>query len=105
MTALVQAALRVRRTARSTWGVAVALLLGAFLVGGFFAPDRTYGWGHLVWSGVWFGVFAARARRVVQEGANPRLVFELGLLLLVGVHALVQARGGASSELYPLTYV
>ncbi|MEM7435201.1 MAG: diguanylate cyclase, partial [Myxococcota bacterium] len=47
----------------------------------------------------------ARARRVVQEGANPRLVFELGLLLLVGVHALVQARGGASSELYPLTYV
>ncbi|MEM7138114.1 MAG: diguanylate cyclase [Myxococcota bacterium] len=105
MTALVQAALRVRRTARSTWGVAVALLLAAFLVGGYFMPDRAYGWGHVVWCGVWVGVFAARARLVVKEGANPRLVFELGLLLLVGVHALVQARGGASAELYPLTYV
>lgn len=105
MTALVQAALRVRRTARSAWGLAAALLLGACLLGGYFEPGRSYGWGHLAWGLVWVGVVAARARFVVKQGADSRLVFELGTLLLVGTEALVQARGGAASELQPLVYV
>ncbi|MDH3729466.1 MAG: hypothetical protein OER77_18205, partial [Myxococcales bacterium] len=106
MTALVQAALRVRRTARSTWGVAAAFLLGTALLAGFFLPgDRSLGWEHVAWALAWAAVFGIRARVVVQQGAEPRSSFELGALLLVGVHALVQFRGGVASELYPLTYV
>ena len=105
MTALVQAALRMRRTARSMWGLAAAFLLGAFVLTGFFLPDSRLGWGHLAWALAWAAVFGFRARVVARQGAEPRLAFELGLLLLVGVHALVQFRGGVASELYPLTYV
>ncbi len=104
MTALVQAALRVRRTARSMWGVAVAFLLGSALLAGFFL-DRSFGWEHLAWALAWATVLGLRARVAVEHGAESRTSFELGALLLVGVHALVQARGGVSSELYPLTYV
>ncbi len=104
MTALVQAALRVRRTARSMWGVAVAFLLGSALLAGFFL-DRSLAWEHLAWALAWATVFGLRARVAVEHGAESRTSFELGALLLVGVHALVQARGGVSSELYPLTYV
>ena len=106
MTALVQAALRVRRTARSAWGVAAAFLFGAFLLAGFFLPgNRSLGWGHLAWALAWAAVFGFRARVAVRQGAEPRSSFELGALVLVGVHALVQLRGGVTSELYPLTYV
>lgn len=106
MTALVQAALRVRRTARSAWGLAAALLLAAFLLAGFFLPgSRTLGWGHFAWVATWLLLSAHRARNAYQHGTDPRSAFELGVLLLVGVHALVQFRGGVGSELYPLTYV
>jgi len=44
-------------------------------------------------------------RNAYRYGADPRVSFELGVLLLVGVHALVQFFGGVGSELYPLTYV
>ncbi|MDH3843504.1 MAG: hypothetical protein OES69_06170, partial [Myxococcales bacterium] len=78
MTALVQAALRVRRTARSMWGVAVAFLLGAALLAGFFLPsDRSLGWQHLAWALTWATVFGTRARAAVQHGAEPRSSFEL----------------------------
>ncbi|MGB8223541.1 MAG: diguanylate cyclase [Polyangiales bacterium] len=106
MTALVQAALRVRRTARSAWGMAAALLLAAFLLAGFFLPgSRALGWGHLAWAATWFALFGHRVRNAYQHGTDSRSAFELGVLLLVGVHALVQLRGGVSSDLYPLIYV
>ena len=106
MTALVQAALRVRRTARSAWGLAAALLLAAFLLAGFFLPgSRALGWWHAAWVATWLALFGQRARNAYRQGTDPRSAFELGVLLLVGVHALVQFRGGAGSELYPLTYV
>ncbi|RLB42363.1 MAG: diguanylate cyclase [Deltaproteobacteria bacterium] len=106
MTALVQAALRVRRTARSAWGLAAALLLAAFLLAGFFLPgSRALGWGYAAWVATWLALFGHRARNAYRQGADPRSAFELGVLLLVGVHALVQFRGGVGSELYPLTYV
>jgi len=106
MTALVQAALRARRTARSTWGAAAGFLLGAFLLAGFFLPERHgWGWGHLAWFVSWLLLFGHRARSAYPEGTNPKSAFELGVLLLVGVHALIQFRGGVASELYPLSYV
>ena len=106
MTALVQAVLRVRRTARSAWGLAAAFLLGAFLLGGFFLPgERGFGWGQLAWLVAWVALFGYRARNARQYGTDPRSAFELGVLLLVGVHALVQLGGGAQSDLQPLTYV
>ena len=106
MTALVQAALRVRRTARSTWGVAAAFLLGAFLLAGFFLPGhRSLGWGQLAWVAAWSLLFGYRTWLAYRQGTDPKSAFELGALLLVGVHGLIQARGGVGSELYPLTYV
>ena len=106
MTALVQAALRVRRTARSSWGLAAALLLAAFLLAGFFVPrSRSFGWDQLAWVATWAALFGHRVRTVYQVGNDPRSAFELGVLLLVGVHALVQLGGGVGSELYALIYV
>ena len=106
MTALVQAALRVRRTARSAWGLAAAFLLAAFLLAGFFVPaSRELGWLHLSWVVAWIVLFGHRAHNAYRHGADPRSAFELGVLLLVGVQALVQFRGGIGSDLYPLTFV
>ncbi len=105
MTALVQAALRVRRTARSMWGLAVALLLGAFVVGGFFLPGREVGWAALSLGAIWIVAFAIKARDTRAARPEPQTTFEAAALLLVGCQALVQLRGGVSSELYPLTYV
>ena len=81
-------------------------MLAAFLLAGFFLPgSRALGWGHLGWIATWLALFSYRARTAYKHGTDPRLVFELGVLLLVGVHALVQLRGGVGSDLYPLTYV
>ncbi len=106
MTALVQAALRVRRTARSMWGSAAAFLLAAFLLAGFFLPGNGgLGWGHLAWLAGWSALFGYRAWNAYRDGADPASAFELGVLLLVGVHALIQFRGGVGSELYPVSYI
>jgi two-component system cell cycle response regulator len=106
MTALVQAALRVRRTARSAWGLAAAFLLAAFLLAGFFVPgSRELGWLHLSWVVAWIALLGHRAHNAYRQGTDPRSAFELGVLLLVGVQALVQFRGGVGSDLYPLTFV
>lgn len=106
MTALVQAVLRARRTARLAWGLGVAFLLAAFLLAGFFLPGfGAYGGLHLAWVLVWALLFSARVRSAAKRGLDARLGIELGVLLLVGVHALVQFGGGLQSEWYPLTYV
>ena len=106
MTALVQAALRVRRTARSSWGLGGAVILAAFLLVGFFTPDtRPLDWGHAAWLMAWLGLFGYRARSAQQHGTDSRSAFELGVILLVGVFALIQLRGGVGSNLYPLAYV
>ena len=106
MTALVQAALRVRRTARSAWGLGVALILATFLLAGFFVMgSRSFGWGQAAWVAAWLMLFGYRVRTAQRLGSDPRAAFELGVILLVGVFAFVQSRGGIGSELYPLTYV
>jgi len=106
MTALVQAALRVRRTARSAWGLAAGFVLAAFLVAGFFVPgSRALGWGHIAWLCGWMALLAHRGRQARLYGADPKAAFELGVLLIVGAQALVQLRGGVESELHPLMFV
>ncbi|MGD8606846.1 MAG: diguanylate cyclase [Myxococcales bacterium] len=105
MTALVQAALRVRRTARSAWGLAVGFLLAAFLLAGFFVPGRPLGWGHATWLLCWGTLLAYRARQAYLDGTDAKGAFELGVLLIVGVQALVQYLGGAGSDAYPLLFV
>ena len=81
-------------------------MLGAFVLAGFFLPqDQGYGWAHVGWIAMWSIVFASRVRSLVREGAEPRVTLELGLLLVVGVQALVQFRGGQGTDWYPLTYV
>ena len=82
------------------------MLLGAFLIAGSFVPSRAaLGWGQVAWLVCWVGLFAHRALQMRQHGSDARSTFELSVLLLVGVHALVQHRGGVASEVYPLTYV
>ncbi|MBW2508124.1 MAG: hypothetical protein JRE81_05810, partial [Deltaproteobacteria bacterium] len=106
MTALVQAALRVRRTARSRWGLGAAIVLCAFLLAGFFVPGAgPFGWGHAAWLAAWLGLFGYRVRQTQRQGTDSRSAFELGVILLVGVFALIQFRGGVGSQLYPLVYV
>jgi diguanylate cyclase (GGDEF)-like protein len=106
MTALVQAALRVRRTARSRWGLGAAIVLCAFLLAGFFVPGTgPFGWGHAAWLAAWLGLFGYRVRQTQRQGTDSRSAFELGVILLVGVFALIQFRGGVGSQLYPLVYV
>ena len=106
MTALVQAALRVRRTARSSWVLALTLVLSAFLLAGFFLPEtRAFGWGQLTWLACWLALAVVRARAAHRHGADVGSSFELGVLLLVGVFALIQLRGGVQSDLYPLALV
>ena len=56
MTALVQAALRVRRTARSGWGLGAAIVLASFLLAGFFSGvEVSWGLGHVAWAAAWLG--------------------------------------------------
>jgi diguanylate cyclase (GGDEF)-like protein len=86
--------------------LAAAFLLAAVLLAGVCLPGvNAFGWGHVAWVTIWAVLFGYRARNAHQHGTNPRSAFELGVLLLVGVHALVQFRGGVGSDLYPLTYV
>jgi diguanylate cyclase (GGDEF)-like protein len=88
------------------WGSAAAFLLAAFLLAGFFLPGSGgLGWGHLAWLLGWSALFGYRAWNAYRDGADPASAFELGVLLLVGVHALIQFRGGVGSELYPVSYI
>jgi len=76
------------------------------LLAGFFVPgSRELGWLHLSWVVAWIALFGHRTHNAYRQGADPRSAFELGVLLLVGVQALVQFRGGIGSDLYPLTFV
>ncbi len=58
----------------------------------------------------WSLMFASRIRtRFFDPYAKPktsrRAELEIGLLLVVGVHAIIQAAGGLGSPLYPLVYI
>jgi two-component system cell cycle response regulator len=107
MTTLVQAALTLRKTARASYGFILSLGFAVLLVLGVFR--ERLGVEHLVASCAWVALFSHRAvsrMRTESEGElSPRKDLELGLLLLVAVHAVVQLAGGLTGQLYPLVYV
>lgn len=130
MTALVQAALTVRRGARATFGYATACALGALVCLGAYRPDAPPGPAAALTAAVWALVFAVRASERLRLGrasggsaatsssvepadrpqrvaasARAGLDLELGALMLVGLHALLQTTGGLLSPLYPVLYV
>lgn len=57
----------------------------------------------------WLATFVRRARARFQAEEKERLTvsldLEISLMMLVGVHAIVQAAGGLTGQLYPLVYV
>lgn len=109
MTTLVHAALAFRRTARASFGYAAALLFGLLdLLGVFFVRPAELGAPHAAVALAWLGVFGARVQGRLREtprGAQSWLDLELGLLLLVAFHGLLQVFGGLSSPAYPMVYV
>jgi two-component system cell cycle response regulator len=110
MTAVLQAAALLQRSARTSYGFAVAFVLALFTLSGLFSAPL-YGIGVLqVPAAVgWVVAFVqrARARFRAEEKASTTasLDLEISLMTLVCVHALVQRAGGLTAQLYPLVYV
>ena len=110
MTTLVHAALTLRKTARSSYGFVAVIVFAALEVLGVFRVEQTaLGIEHALLGLAWCGVFTSRAmvRFRASETSNDgaKIDFELALLLLVAVHAVVQLGGGVTSVFYPLVYV
>src|SRR5262245_59718959 len=115
MSSLVHAALTIRRTARESFGfVAAGALVALDLLGVF---RRELGPEHAFVAAAFGAIAAVRAFarwRVEEQVRDEReaalrevlmLDLEIGLLVLGGVHAAVQAFGGLGGPLYPLVYV
>jgi two-component system, cell cycle response regulator len=108
MTTFVQSAVALRRSARSSYGYLVAVGLALLTLAGVFgrAGIRVE---HAFLSALWLFVFVRRAlaRFRLEERGRPQTVhdLEIALLMLVGVHAIVQLTGGLTGQLYPLAYV
>jgi diguanylate cyclase (GGDEF)-like protein len=112
MTTLVHAALSLRRTARASFGLVAATALLVLVLLGTFSPGATLGLEHASVAAVWALLFGARLLQRLStgvdeevDGAGRLLDFELGVLLLVAVHAVVQHLGGLGGPFYPLVYV
>jgi diguanylate cyclase (GGDEF)-like protein len=110
MTAVVQAAALLQRSARTSYGFAVAFAIALFTLSGLFGAPL-YGIGVLqVPAAVgWMLAFAQRARARFRAEEKERvpasLDLEISLMMLVCVHAVVQRAGGLTAQLYPLVYV
>jgi len=109
MSSLVHAALTIRKTARASYGfVAAAALGGLALLGVFSVRPGALGIEHGLVGFVWASVFLVRVlgrfRDEDVDRAGARLDLELGLLLLVAAHAVVQLTGGLEGPYYPLVY-
>ncbi|MCB9707414.1 MAG: diguanylate cyclase [Myxococcales bacterium] len=117
--------LRLSGTARLWLGYLAVLTLGLPVVFGAFLPQRSSAntkW--FVFGTAWLGIFfirvvqrfreedAHRAKKLLLTGRQAQRAFyiagsdlELGLLLMVAVHAIIQLGGGLGSPLHPLMYV
>jgi two-component system cell cycle response regulator len=110
MTAVVQAAALLQRSARTSYGFAVSFVLALFTLSGLFAAPL-HGIGVLqVPAAVGWGLAfvqraRARFRAEEKESVTAALDLEISLMMLVGVHAVVQRAGGLTAQLYPLVYV
>ncbi len=110
MSTLVHATLKLRKSSRAAVGFVAAAIFGLLPPLGVFhlastGPSLEQGAVALAWC----VIFASRASsRFKAESAGAGLAWrdlELGLLLLVAVHAAVQLYGGLSGPLYPMVYV
>lgn len=110
MATLVHAALRLRRTARLSYGYLAAVALGAIVaLGEFTRPAGELGLLHVVAAAIWVVVTMGRAsahRRAKesQEGSIATEI-ELGLLALVAAHAALQVFGGLTGPYQPAIYI
>jgi two-component system cell cycle response regulator len=110
MSSMVTAALSLRRTVRASAVLIASLALGCVVwLGAFQGGTGSMGLEHAAASVLWLALFAQRAslrsQAIETEGRGVRLDLELGLLLLIASHALVQLMGGLEGPLYPLVYV
>jgi two-component system cell cycle response regulator len=110
MTTLVEATLTLRKTARASYGFLLALAFSVLDVLGVFAvPLRKLGVEHGLVALAWTALFLTRAmsrfKAEDKERPTARQDLEMGLLMLVAVHAIVQLGGGVTGQLYPLVYV
>ena len=107
----VRAVLTIRRSLREGPGfLASGLGFALVLLGVFSRPPRELGIEHALAAAGFLAVLAGRLgrRRQLLVAGRPVpsvLDAELGVLLLVSVHALVQLLGGLESEAYPLVLV
>ena len=113
MPRLVHVALSIRKTARASIGFALAAVFLLLPVLGVFRPEAL-GLEHVVIALAWAGLLASRAskRKPRTEADNDTARrealmrdLEIGLDLLAGTHAAIQALGGLEGPLYPLVYV
>ncbi len=108
MTTLVHAALTFRRTVRASYGfVAAGVVTLLLLLGLFRGPLESLQLEHGLVALGWLAIFGARLAARARRGADAAkwLDLELGFLLLVAAHGVVQVAGGLQSELYPIVYV
>lgn len=110
MITFVQAAGALSRGARSSYGVAVALGIAVLtLLGVFSVPLGGVRVGHVLSVCVWMLAFVGRAlarfRAEERDCLTASLDLEISLLMLAGVHAVIQLAGGLTAQLYPLAYV
>src|SRR5688572_21797056 len=110
MASLVSAAVFVRRGARASFVYLCAAALGLLELLGVLRTDSSaLGIEHALVAAAWVALFSARAaNRFRAEGharTSPWLDLELGVLLLVATHGVVQIGGGLAGPLYPLVYV
>ncbi len=110
MSTLVHVALSIRRSARTSFGLFAAGVLWMLDVLGVFRG--VLGLEHAVVAGAFVAVGVSRgvARARLEDGPRARreaslIDLELGLLMVGGTHAVVQALGGLDGPLYPMVYV
>jgi diguanylate cyclase (GGDEF)-like protein len=110
MTTLVELALTLRKTVRTAYAVLTALGFAVLdVLGVFRVPLRKLDTEHGVVAAAWTALFVHRAvsrfRAEDQGRLTARQDLEMGLFMLVAVHAVVQLSGGLTGQLYPLVYV
>ncbi|MBN8609050.1 MAG: diguanylate cyclase [Deltaproteobacteria bacterium] len=119
MASLVHAALTMRKTVRASFGLLVCFVFALVPLLGVFRTSSpgpvAIGVEHVVvglaWAAwlVWRGSQRLRRDEQAVSGVTHRerlaLELELGVLLIAGVHAIVQATGGIEGPVYAMVYV
>ena len=110
MSTMVQTALHLRKGLRAGATLLGALALGSTVwLGVFEAGPEGLGLEHAAVGTLFAALFISRvtqrAREIDVEGRAARLDLEIGLLLIVAGHAIVQLFGGLEGPVYPLVYI